>query len=64
VGEEKPKLRVERKVDRPLRRAMLGIAAPPQIDDIEVRAGLARLPDLPRAVCAAEFFRVKAKKKY
>jgi hypothetical protein len=28
VGEEKPKLRVERKVDRPLRRAMLGIAAP------------------------------------
>ena len=29
VGEEKPKLRVERKADRPLRRAMLGIAAPP-----------------------------------
>jgi len=29
VGEEKPKLRVERKVDRPLRRALLGIAAPP-----------------------------------
>ena len=29
AGEEKAKLRVERKVDRPLRRAMLGIAAPP-----------------------------------
>jgi len=29
VGEEKAKLRVERKVDRPLRRVMLGIAAPP-----------------------------------
>ena len=29
VGEEKAKLRVERKVDRPLRRAMLGIGAPP-----------------------------------
>ena len=29
VGEEKAKLRVERKVDRPLRRVMLGIGAPP-----------------------------------
>jgi len=29
VGEEKAKLRVERKVDRPLPRAMLGIAARP-----------------------------------
>jgi len=29
VGEEKAKLCVERKGDRPLRRAMLGIAAPP-----------------------------------
>jgi len=55
VGEEKAKLCVERKVDRPLRRAMLGIGLRRQIDDIEVRAGLARLLDLPRAVCAAEF---------
>ena len=29
AGEEKAKLRVEGKVDRPLRRAMLGIGAPP-----------------------------------
>jgi hypothetical protein len=65
AGEEKAKLRVERKEDRPVRRAMPNVCSASPLNSMRSRSE----PDwrdcwIYPELCAAEFFRVKAKKKY
>jgi hypothetical protein len=65
AGEEKAKLRVDRKVNRPVRRVMPNICAASPLNSMRSRSE----PDwrdcwIYSELCAAEFFRVKAKKKY